>query len=74
MPLPRFVIMLALMLTAAGKACCSLPRFELPTLTVLHTFSAGGPDDLVPAHHANSDGSRPQAPLLQGRDGSDDDK
>ncbi len=68
MPPLRFLITLALMLIAASPFAVSC--HAVPTLTVLHTFSAGGPDDLVPSHHANSDGSRPQAPLLQGRDGT----
>lgn len=62
MLLPRLFIPLALMLAVPCHA-------DLPTLTVLHTFSADGPDNMVPSDHANSDGSRPQAPLLQGRDG-----
>ncbi len=65
MPLPRFLVTLAVLLTTAFSC-----HADLPTLTVLHTFSAGGPDDLVPSHHANSDGSRPEAPLLQGHDGT----
>lgn len=39
-------------------------------LTVLHTFGAGGLDNLIPADHRNADGARPDAPLLQGRDGA----
>ncbi len=69
MPLPRCLMTLALMLTPAGWLAASC-QADVPTLTVLHTFSAGGPDDLVPAHHANPDGARPQMPLLQGRDGT----
>ena len=41
-----------------------------PIVTVLHTFTPAGPDDMTPAHHANSDGARPEAPLVQGRDGA----
>ncbi len=58
-----FLALTAALLPPAGRA-------DLPALTVLHTFASGGQDDLIPAHHANSDGASPEAALTQGRDGA----
>ena len=69
MSLPRFIITSALLLAVALRL--ALPcHADLPTLTVLHTFELSGPGDLTPSHNANSDGSRPDAPLTQGPDGA----
>ena len=43
---------------------------DAPTLTVLHTFSAGGPGRMTPSEDRNPDGARPESPLIQGRDGA----
>ncbi len=59
----RLFLLLALMLAVPCHA-------DLPPLTVLHTFASGGPGDLTPSHDSNLDGSRPEAPLVQGRDGA----
>ena len=45
-------------------------RADLPAVTVLHTFGPGGPGDLTPAHDVNPDGAEPEAPLVQGPDGT----
>lgn len=39
-------------------------------LTVLHTFAVGGPGRANPSEDKNADGARPEAPLIQGRDGA----
>lgn len=60
----------ALIVAAIGTVCASVCRADLPVVTVLHTFGPGGPSDLTPSHSANSDGARPEAPLVQGADGT----
>ena len=60
----------AVFLTALSAVCPFACRADLPTLTVLHTFSPGGPGDLTPSHDANQDGAKPEAPLVQGPDGA----
>ena len=69
MSLFRCLMMPALMLTAAGWLAASC-RADLPVLTVLHAFGQAGPGDLTPSHNANSDGARPEAPLVQDSHGS----
>lgn len=38
-------------------------------LVVLHTFDQGGSGGIKPAEEVNTDGARPEAPLLESRDG-----
>jgi uncharacterized repeat protein (TIGR03803 family) len=59
-----------ILLTALSALCPLAGRADLPALTVLHTFGTSGPGDLTPSHDANSDGSRPEAPLTQGPGGT----
>ena len=61
--LPIFLIALSIFHLPACRA-------DLPALTVLHTFGPGGAGDLTPSHDANLDGARPEAPLVQGADGT----
>jgi len=68
MPKLRFLCAVILALFAAFLPLPS--RADLPALTVLHTFAPAGPDDMTPAHHANAEGARPEAPLVQDRDGA----
>ena len=65
---PRFLF--AVLLTTTSTFCIPVCRADLPAVTVLHTFSPAGRDDLVPAHHANADGAEPDAPLVQGLEGT----
>ena len=60
-PLPLFFLL---------ASPSSLVPCRAAPLTVLHTFSAGGLDNMRAADHKNADGARPDAPLLQGRDGA----
>lgn len=66
----KFCFPFFLLLAALGGFCSLAYRADLPAVTVLHTFGPGGLGDLTPLHNANSDGARPEAPLVQGADGT----
>ena len=66
----KLSIPLCVLLTAFTAFCPLACHADLPALTVLHTFGPGGPGDLTPLHDANLDGARPEAPLVQGADGT----
>ncbi len=67
----RYFFTLRLLLTLCTFAwALRVMPCQAADLTVLHTFGAGGLDNLNPANHKNADGARPEAPLMQGRDGS----
>jgi len=60
----------SILLAALGGFYPLACRADLPAITVLHTFGPGGSSDLTPSHYTDSDGAKPEAPLVQGPDGT----